>query len=315
MPEAAWYETGLVGGVLAVIVGLVQSVWHLVYSLINPGLWLSWLGGLETVEQKESLMRFVYFGASSELFFAVLATLLAITAVGIWRHAFLWGCVRVLEGVANGIGRVAAWAGLLMVLQQVIIVFLQRIFRVAEISIGPFGIEFAQDLSWYAEGLKFYNALVVALCVSWTFVQGGHVRVDLVYAAISHRAQRVMDMIGSVVFMMPVALVVWLYGWFFMWRHLIVPNPSASNTLDQLLTRARALRWNVETTGFSPNGFSAYFLFKVLLVLFAALVFLQAWALLWRSYLEFVEGEDSAGKYLDRDSLGDETAETAREIH
>ena len=314
MPEAAWYETGLIGAVVGIVVGLVQAFWHLVYSVLNPGLWLSWLGGLETVEQKESLMRFVYFGASSELFFAVLAVLLTLTAVGIWRNAFLWGCVRVLEGVANGIGRVAAWAGLLMVLQQVIIVFLQRIFRVAEISIGPFGIEFAQDLSWYAEGLKFYNALVVALCVSWTFVQGGHVRVDLIYSAVSHRTQRVMDMVGSVIFMMPVALCVWLYGWFFMWRHLIVPNPSASNTLDQLLTRARALRWNVETTGFSPNGFSAYFLFKVLLVLFAALVFLQAWALLWRSYLEFVEGEDSAGKYLDRDSLGDEPTERPGEI-
>jgi TRAP-type mannitol/chloroaromatic compound transport system permease small subunit len=314
MPEAAWYETGLIGAIVGLVVGLVQGIWHLVYSVLNPGLWLSWLGGIETVEQKQSLMRFVYFGASAEFFFAVLAVLLALTAVGIWRNAFLWGCVRVLEGTANGIGRVAAWAGLLMVLQQIIIVFLQRIFRVAEISIGPFGIEFAQDLSWYAEGLKFYNALVVALCVSWTFVQGGHVRVDLVYSAISHRAQRVMDMVGSVIFMMPVALVVWLYGWFFMWRHLIVPNPSATNTLDQLLTRAQALRWNVETTGFSPNGFSAYFLFKVLLVLFAGLVFLQAWALLWRSYLEFVEGEDSAGRYLDRDSLGAEPAERPREI-
>lgn len=315
MPEAAWYETGLIGGIVTVVTGLLMAVWHLIYSILNPGLWLSWLGGIEAVEQKEALMRFVYYGASSEFLFAVLAILLTLTAVGIWRNAFLWGCVRVAEGVSNGIGRVAAWAGLLMVLQQVIIVFLQRIFRVAEISIGPFGLDFSQDLSWYAEGLKFYNALVVALCVSWTFVQGGHVRVDLVYSAISHRAQRVMDMIGSVVFMMPVALVVWLYGWFFMWRHLIVPNPSASNTLDQLLTRARALRWNVETTGFSPNGFSAYFLFKVLLVLFAGLVFLQAWALLWRSYLEFVEGEDSAGRYLDRDRLGDEPAERPGEIH
>ncbi len=315
MPEAAWYDSGLIGGIVWIAVSLLQAIGNLVSAAVSPGSWLSWLGGIEAPEQKEALMRFVYYGASTELFFAVLLVMGVITGVGIWQRTFLWGCVRGLEGIANAIGRVACWAGLLMVLQQIVIVFLQRIFRVADISVSPFGIDFTQDLSWYAEELKFYNAIVVALCVSWTFVQGGHVRVDLVYSAVSHRAQRVLDMVGAVVFMLPVAVVVWLYGWFFMWRHLIVPNPSASNTLEQLLTRSRALRWNVETTGFSPNGFSGYFLFKVLLVLFAGLVFLQAWAVLWRSWLEFVEGEDSAGKHLDRDRIGDEPAPQAAAIH
>ena len=96
-----------------------------------------------------------------------------------------------------------------------------------------------------------------------------------------------------------------MYGWYFMWRHLIVPKPSASDTLDRLVAKSRALRWNVETIGFSPNGFNAYFLFKILLVLFAGMVFLHAIAFLWRSYLEYVEGPESAGKYLDKDSLGE----------
>jgi hypothetical protein len=39
-------------------------------------------------------------------------------------------------------------------------------------------------------GLKFWNAMVVCLCVSYTFVQGGHVRVDLVYSAVKHRTKR-----------------------------------------------------------------------------------------------------------------------------
>ncbi|MEM7076543.1 MAG: TRAP transporter small permease subunit, partial [Pseudomonadota bacterium] len=167
------------------------------------------------------------------------------------------------------------------------------------------GIEFAYDISWWSEGLKFENALVVALCCTYTFVQGGHVRVDLIYAAVSHRTKRIIDMVGCVIFMMPTAVLIWLYGWFFMWRHLIVPNPSASDTLERLVLKARAVRWNVETIGFSPNGFNAYFLFKILMVAFAAMVFIHAWAFLFRSYLEWKEGEDSAGKYLDRDSLGD----------
>jgi TRAP-type mannitol/chloroaromatic compound transport system permease small subunit len=141
--------------------------------------------------------------------------------------------------------------------------------------------------------------------VTYTFVQGGHVRVDLVYAAVSRRARKIIDMFGSIFFMMPMAVITWMYGWYFMWRHLIVPKPSASDTLDRLLLKSRAMRWNVETIGFSPNGFTGYFIFKILLVAFAGLVFLHAIAFFYRSYLELVEGEESEGKYLDRDTLGD----------
>jgi TRAP-type C4-dicarboxylate transport system permease small subunit len=161
------------------------------------------------------------------------------------------------------------------------------------------------DVSWWAESLKLYNALIVCLCVTYTFVQGGHVRVDLVYSAVGHRAKRIIDMIGSMVFMVPAAILTWMYGWYFLWRHLVVPNPSASDSLERLLNKARALRWNVETIGFSPNGFNAYFLFKVLLVTFTALVLLHSVAFFYRSYLELVEGEESIDKYLDKDSLGE----------
>ena len=91
------------------------------------------------------------------------------------------------------------------------------------------------------------------------------------------------------------------------------PKPSASDTLDRLLLKARALRWNVETIGFSPNGFDAYFLFKILLVAYAGLVFLHGIAFFYRSLLEWIEGPESADKYLDRDRLGNEEADLAAE--
>ena len=91
----------------------------------------------------------------------------------------MWGCVWVLEGFANTVGRFFAWAGLLMVLQQIIIVFIQRIFTRPDIAFG-FGIPLQMDISWWAEELKLFNAMVVCLCCTYTFVQGGHVRVDLV---------------------------------------------------------------------------------------------------------------------------------------
>lgn len=289
--------SALGGGVVWVFQELAMAFYNIAYAVSHPGLWLDW-------SNKEAVMRFVYYGGSTEFFFAVMAVILVVTVVGMVRNDFLWGMVRVLEGVSNGVGRLFAWAGLLMVLQQIIIVFLQRIFTRPDISIG-FGIPLQYDISWFAEELKLYNALVICMCVTYTFVQGGHVRVDLIYSAVSHRTKRVIDMFGSLFFMIPTAVLIWMYGWYFLWRHLIVPKPSASDTLDRLLLKSRAMRWNVETIGFSPNGFTGYFLFKILLVAFTALVFIHAIAFFYRSYLEWKEGPESEGKYLDRDSLGE----------
>lgn len=284
-------------GLLWLVQNIAEAFYNFGYAITHPQLWLDW-------SDKQAIMRFVYYGGSVEFFFVVFTIFLVLTAIGVYYRNFMWAMVRGLEGFANTTGRFFAWAGLLMVIQQIVIVFMQRVFARPDMAFG-LGIPFQMDISWYAEELKLYNAMVVCLCATYTFVQGGHVRVDLIYSGLSHRGKRVVDMMGSLFFMMPMAVLTWLYGWFFLWRHLIVPNPSASDTLDRLLAKARALRWNVETIGFSPNGFNAYFLFKILLVAFAAMVFLHAIAFFYRSYLEFVEGPASAGKYLDKDSLGE----------
>ena len=306
-------ENGAEGGGTLLAIGegivwffqnLIMGFYNLLYAITHPVSWLDWVVWTGTPEDKASLMKVVYYGGSVEFFFSVLAVVLTITGIGLWRREFMWGCVRVMEGIANSIGRLAAWAGLLMVLQQIVIVFMQRIFTRPDISIG-FGIPLQFDISWFAEELKLYNAMVVCLCVTYTFVQGGHVRVDLVYSAVKHRTKRVIDMVGSLIFMAPAAVLIWMYGWYFLWRHLVTPKPAASWDLERAERSARAVRWNVETIGFSPNGFNGYFLFKVLLVLFAGLVFLHAIAFFYRSYLEWREGPESEGKYLDRDSLGE----------
>ncbi len=283
-------------GALWIAQNIAMAFYNFGYAVSHPQLWLDW-------SDKQSVMRFIYYGGSKELFFVALTAFLLVTIYGFWRNEFMWACVRVLEGIANTVGRFFAWAGLIMVLQQIIIVFMQRIFTRPDIIIG-FGIPLEFDISWYAEELKLYNALVVTLCATYTFVQGGHVRVDLFYAGAKYRTKKIVDMFGSLFFMIPSAVLIWMYGWFFMWRHLMVPKPSASDTLERLLLKSRAFRWNVETIGFSPNGFTAYFLFKLLLVAFVAMVFLQAVAFFYRSYLELKEGPSSEGKYLDKDTLG-----------
>ncbi len=298
----------MVDAIMRLIANIFGAFANFFYAVTHPGEWLAWLPYINqpmpTPEVKESLMRFIYYGASSELFFVVLVLFLILTAVGLWRRPLMWAYVRGLEWFANGIGRIVAWVGLIMVIQQIAIVFLQRIFRVAQIEFGAFGIGFTKDLSWWSEELKLYNAMIVALCVTYTFVQGGHVRVDLIYSGVSYRWKKAIDMFGSLFFMIPVATLTWLFAWFFFWRVMVVPNSSASDSLDKLLLKAKAVRWNIETIGFSPNGFDAYFLFKILILSFVALTFLHAVSFFWRSLLEFIEGPSSNGRYLDKDTLG-----------
>ena len=291
--------SALYDGFLWFFQNLLLSFYNIGYAVSNPGMWLDW-------SEKKSIMRFVYYGGSVEFFFAVLLIFLALFIVGVFRPAFMWGNIRLLEGFANTVGRFFAWAGLIMVLQQVLIIIMQRIFTRPDIVIG-FGIPLSYDISWYAEELKLYNALVVSLCATYTFVQGGHVRVDLFYAGAKFRTKKIVDMFGSIVFMLPMAVLIWMYGWYFLWRHLIVPKPSASDALDRLLAKSRVLKWNVETIGFSPNGFTGYFLFKILLVAFAGMIFIHAWAFFMRSFQELREGQSSENKYRDLDQLPDLT--------
>lgn len=299
----------MIDGVVWFFTNVGQSFLNLGYAVSHPGSWLAWVGEvgqkLSSTEAKESLARFMYYGGSKEFFFVVFTFFLILTVVGMLRRNVLWGAVRALEVFANSVGRFVAWVGLIMVLQQIVVIFLQGVFRNSSIEFGFFGIGFAYDVSWWSEELKLYNAMIICLCLSYTFIQGGHVRVDLVYSNVSYRAKKAIDMFGALVFMLPVSVFLWLYAWFFMWRHMVVPNPNATAALDRLMMQSRALRWNLETTGASPNGFDGYFLFKVLMVLLAGFLFLQAWAAFYRAYLNFVEGEESEGKYLDKDTLGE----------
>ncbi|MEP1588355.1 MAG: C4-dicarboxylate ABC transporter permease, partial [Tateyamaria sp.] len=97
-------ETGgslaaLADGVIWFVQSLVLGFYNILYAITHPASWLDWLSWANTTEDKESLMRFVYYGGSTEFFFAVLAVVVTVIGVGIWRNAFMWGCVRVLEGI------------------------------------------------------------------------------------------------------------------------------------------------------------------------------------------------------------------------
>ena len=85
-------------------------------ALSQPNLWLDWISWEKTTEDKQSLMRFIYYGASIELFFVLSVTLVFYTALAIFYRPLMWKTVSALETLANTTGMFFAWAGLTMVL-------------------------------------------------------------------------------------------------------------------------------------------------------------------------------------------------------
>ena len=116
-------------GLIWFIQNIAEAFYNFGYAVTHPQLWLNW-------SDKEAIMRFVYYGGSVEFFFVVFTLFLVLTAIGLYYRNFMWGMVRGLEGFANTTGRFFAWAGLLMVIQQIVIVFMQRVFARPDMSFG-----------------------------------------------------------------------------------------------------------------------------------------------------------------------------------
>ena len=129
----------MVEGILWFFQNIALAFYNFFYAITHPGLWLNW-------SDPQAVMRVIYYGGSVEFFFVVFTAFLILTAVGFWKNSIMWGAVRFFEGIGNTVGRFAAWAGLLMVLQQIVIVFVQRIFASAELSFG-FGLPVTKDIS------------------------------------------------------------------------------------------------------------------------------------------------------------------------
>ena len=109
-------ETAAGGGILSgigwVLQNIAMSFYNLGYAITHPASWLDW-------SDQTAIMRFIYYGASVELWFIVVTFFLVLFAIGLWKRSFLWGLVIGLEFFGNWVGRFFAWAGLLMVLSAI----------------------------------------------------------------------------------------------------------------------------------------------------------------------------------------------------
>lgn len=268
-------------------VNLLILPWH-IYNLLT----------LDTLKEKMNIVLLA--GMSREFFFVVVALVLTLIAVGIYKRSFLRASVLKFEAFNSRLGQFAAWFVLLMMLQQVFIIVMGQIFRGNELTFSPLGLNLVnEELQWLSGQLKLYNALLIAFASAFTFIEGGHVRVDLVYSAISKRKRHWVDLLGTLFFFIPSTMLLWWFSWPIMINSALRARPM---NIYSSKASFRGFKW--ESSGTAE--FSWVWSFKFLVVVFAGLMFVCAIGFLLRNILALLQkDEDIATHYsIDGDSNG-----------
>jgi len=104
-----------------------------------------------------------------------------------------------LERLADWTGAAIAWLTLLMVLGTFVIVVLRYAF----------------DLGWIAmqESITWMHAAVFMVGAAYTLKQDEHVRVDIFYQRLSVERRALVDLIGTLVFLLPMSVFLMASSW------------------------------------------------------------------------------------------------------
>ncbi|BCH58353.1 C4-dicarboxylate ABC transporter [Agrobacterium vitis] len=117
--------------------------------------------------------------------------------------AVLLGWSRAIDTLSEVVGRVAEYLVLLCCLISAANAIIRYLFNIS--SNGWL------EIQWYL------FAYVVVLGAAHTLRQNGHVRVDLIYGAVSERKRLWIDLIGIVFFLLPVCIYLTWLCWPFFW--------------------------------------------------------------------------------------------------
>jgi len=121
-----------------------------------------------------------------------------------------------LDRVIIKIGKVAAWAGLALIVITIFDVVTRRFFVLGSTKL--------QEAEWH------FHVILFAFCIGYAYLKDAHVRIDLVREKLNERAQWWIEIAGILLFLLPYCgLVVW-FGINFTERSFATSEISASAT-------------------------------------------------------------------------------------
>ena len=167
-----------------------------------------------------------------------------------------------IDAINDWIGRGIAWLTLGMVLVGFVVVLLRYVFGLGSTIMQ--------------ESIIYMHATVFMVCAGYALAHNGHVRCDIFYAAATPRNKAIIDIVGTLLFLLPMCILVVWTAW---------PYVRAS--------------WAVlETSHEGRLGIPAVFLLKSLILVFPALLAVQAVSLVLQSAL-FLAGATSSRGSVD----------------
>jgi len=143
----------------------------------------------------------------------------------------LLSLARAIDALNLRVGRAVIWLTLVVVLVSAGNAVIRKVFNVSSNA--------WLELQWYLFGAMFL------LAAGYTLLQNGHVRVDILSARLSRRAQIGIEIFGVACFLLPACLVIMVLSWPMFWDSFVTGEGS-SNT-------GGLLRWPVKLL--IPAGF------------------------------------------------------------
>lgn len=169
---------------------------------------------------------------------------------------------RGLDRFADATGRTLAWLALAMVLLQFSLVVLRYVFGIGSI--------------FMQEGLIYLHATLFMGAAAYTLRHNGHVRVDVFYRDAAPRTKAMVNLVGSLLLLLPFCYVIIRYGF-------------------QYVVHA----WEIKEGSKETSGIQGIYLLKSMILVFAGLVSLQGISIALHSALvllgveEFTEEESA----------------------
>lgn len=160
---------------------------------------------------------------------------------------------RIVDGIDflnDRIGRSVAWLTIGMVIVTFVVVIARYLFDINSIALQ--------------ESVMYMHGSVFMLGIAFTLKEKAHVRVDVLYERFNNRKRALVDMFGTILFLVPVnAFVFWA-------------------SLEYVI-----FSWSVSESSAQPGGLPAVFLLKTLIPVMAGLVLLQGIAEFLKALLIF----------------------------
>ena len=156
--------------------------------------------------------------------------------------------IGLFEAINEWLGRLVSWLSLCMVLVTFFVVVMRYAFDLGWI--------------WLQESVTFMHAALFLVGAAYTLKHQGHVRVDIFFRRFTTRTRAWVDLLGSLLLLLPVCLFIFSVSWDYV-----------------------AESWRLHEGSREAGGLDGVYLLKSLILVMALLLVLQGAAMAMRALL------------------------------